>query len=81
MATRASCVMHERHGGHFPDCVHCQLHEALALLAVWFSRWQGHTAGTPDGLPERTRGLLAARGRAPQEAARQGADPQPERET
>lgn len=37
--------------------------EMLDLLALWYSRWRGYTAGTPDDMHVRTRNLLRAHGR------------------
>jgi hypothetical protein len=41
------------------------LGEALDLLALWYGRWQGFVAGTPDDMHLRTRDLLERTGRPP----------------
>lgn len=40
-----------------------EMDEAVELLALWFSRFQGYTAGTPENMVVRTSTLLAANGR------------------
>lgn len=45
--------------------------EALDLLALWYSRWQGYTAGTPLEMHVRTAALLAAHGREVKSRPRQ----------
>jgi hypothetical protein len=42
-----------------------ELDEALDLLALWFSRFQGYTAGTPEEMVVRTRTLLVLHDRPP----------------
>lgn len=48
-----------------------RLDEALSLLALWYSRWQGYTAGTPENMHVRTADLLRRSGREIQKGPRQ----------
>jgi hypothetical protein len=45
--------------------------EALDLLGLWFSRFQGYTAGTPENMVVRTTTLLSAYGREPRRSVTQ----------
>lgn len=46
--------------------------ELVELLALWFSRFQGYTAGTPDDMVTRTREALVRNGRPPRKPEVQG---------
>lgn len=73
----ARCPIHGLHGDR-TECFECGgpveqvamvevgvLGEALDLLALWYSRFQGFTAGTPESMVTRTTRMLTEGGRPP----------------
>lgn len=65
-ASFGTVLVHESKVGKYvtPDEY---ISEMVELLALWFSRFQGYTAGTPENMVQRTRAVLTKHGRPPRE--------------
>jgi len=53
---------------HLPSCARPEcLVEAVDLLGLWYGRWQGFVAGTPEEMHLRTARFLIRHGHPPRE--------------